>query len=182
MDIEFHIEGSPHPLVMQYINSFQWTNGEKRVKKRNKRVGLEYSIIESWNAQDDRELGLMFEDDIEVSPLFFDFILLMLRNYVFENPKDSELLVGVSLTTPRYNEIALVHRLFYPEEVIGKKERLYAHQLPCSWGAVYFPWEWRKFLDFYHWRKTKGPSQELYTIPNTSVNLWQRSWKRYQPI
>lgn len=178
MDLEFHVEGDPHPLVIQFINAFQWPNGEKRMKRRNKRVGLEVAIMESWGAQDDRELGMMFEDDIEVSPLYFDFILLNLRNYIIRKPSGSELLVGVSLTTPRFNEVNIPHRMFYPKNVIGEDSRLYAHQLPCSWGAVYFPWEWRKFLDFYHWRKTKGPSEELATVPHGYVNLWRRSWKR----
>lgn len=179
MNLEFHVEGDPHPLVIQYINSFQWPNGEKRLKRKNTRAGLEASIMESWNAADDRELGMMFEDDIEVSPLYFDYILLTLKNYLLGTPKNSDALVGISLTTPRFNEVNIPHRMFLPDYYIGKQEKMYAHQLPCSWGAVYFPWEWRKFLEFYHWRKTKGPNEELGTVPHGYVNLWRRSWKRY---
>lgn len=166
---------------MQYINSFSWSFGSKSIKRRQVRVGLELAIMESWKAEDDRQLGLMFEDDIEVSPHYFDYILLLLKNYLLKegNEADKKFLAGISLNTPRFNEVNIPHRYFYPDKVIGPAEVLYVHQVPCSWGALYFPWEWRSFRMYYTWRKNeKDFDEELSTITFGYVNLWRRSWKR----
>jgi hypothetical protein len=41
VDLDMHIEGEYHPLVVQYTNTFKWPYGSKRVKKRNIKTGLE---------------------------------------------------------------------------------------------------------------------------------------------
>jgi hypothetical protein len=180
LNLEFHIEGDPHPFVLRYINSLNWPHGSLKVKKRNMKAGLEVAIIESWKADDDRELGLMFEDDIEVSPQYFDYILLALKNTldIKASARERDAIVGISLNTPRFNEVNFPHRPFFPDQLVGKNPNLFLLQIPSSWGAVYFPWEWRKFLAFYKWRKSQGPGEELDTIPHAFVNLWRRSWKR----
>jgi hypothetical protein len=53
----------------------------------------------------------------------------------------------------------------------------YLSQIPCSWGAVYFPEHWREFHTYVASRLTK-PSYP-FMVPNVRSNRWQHSWKKY---
>lgn len=52
----------------------------------------------------------------------------------------------------------------------------YLSQVPCSWGAVYFPQAWREFHSYLVHRLAITPVSVL--VPLRS-NSWSRSWKRY---
>ena len=56
----------------------------------------------------------------------------------------------------------------------------YLSQIPCSWGAVYFPEHWREFHTYVACRLT-DPSLSLKkdVVPNVRSSRWQRSWKKY---
>ena len=41
VDMEVHLEGDYHPLVMQYVNNLTWPFGAYEIKKRNIKAGLE---------------------------------------------------------------------------------------------------------------------------------------------
>ena len=58
----------------------------------------------------------------------------------------------------------------------------YLSQIPCSWGAVYFPEHWREFHDYLSVRLS-GDLPTLATdaivAPGVRSNKWTRSWKKY---
>ena len=70
----------------------------------------------------------MFEDDIEVSPYYFDYILLTLKNALNAkgSEKERDFLVGISLTTPRFNEANIPHRAFFPDSLIGSDPKAFS--------------------------------------------------------
>lgn len=56
----------------------------------------------------------------------------------------------------------------------------YLSQIPCSWGAVYFPEHWMEFHDYL----TTRFSEEVFNltqvvVPNVRSNQWKMSWKKY---
>lgn len=58
----------------------------------------------------------------------------------------------------------------------------YLSQIPCSWGAVYFPEHWRQFHDYLTVRLSgKYPPLSLDSIvaPGLRSNKWTKSWKKY---
>ena len=77
------------------------------------------------------------------------------------------------MSTPRYDEVNLLTSIWLPECEIGPNWRVFLFQLPCSWGVLYFPWAWRRFLKYF--KNASGSP----VIPATRINLWQRSWKRF---
>lgn len=144
--------------------------------------------MSSWLATDDREFAFFFEDDIEVSPHYFDFSLISLHRLVLPKGRRSppgtsvwvDRLVGISLNTPRYNEIIYPPVRWTPPEAISADETLFLFGLPCSWGALYFPWKWREFLTYYYWRSSQPPGDVLDdAIPDSATRLWRRSWKKF---
>ena len=56
----------------------------------------------------------------------------------------------------------------------------YLSQIPCSWGAVYFPEHWREFHDYLAVRLS-GSVLPISGIvaPGVRSNKWTRSWKKY---
>lgn len=58
----------------------------------------------------------------------------------------------------------------------------YLSQIPCSWGAIYFPEHWREFHDYLAVRLAGShpalPPQGL-VAPGVRSNKWTRSWKKY---
>lgn len=143
--------------------------------------------MESWQPISDRELAFFFEDDIEVSPLYFEYSLVALKRYGILAPSEggalrnpaTERLVGISLNTPRYDEINMPPRDWIPQQEIGEGESHFLFQLPCSWGALYFPWRWREFLEYYEWRRNNTPDELHRSIPDSATMFWRQSWKKY---
>lgn len=128
----------------------------------------------------------MFEDDIEVHGGYFDYVLVSLYKHVFTGPNQqrntdyhSNHLFGISLTTPRYDETSIPRKAWTPDQAIGTEEPFFLFQLACSWGALYFPWTWRRYLAYYQWRTKLELPKKIDVIPFSYVNIWERSWKRY---
>ena len=58
----------------------------------------------------------------------------------------------------------------------------YLSQIPCSWGAIYFPAHWREFHDYLSARLSgsySALSAEAVVAPGVRSNKWTRSWKKY---
>lgn len=56
----------------------------------------------------------------------------------------------------------------------------YLSQIPCSWGALYFPEHWREFHAYLTARLASAvlPLSEP-VVPEVRSNRWTRSWKKY---
>ena len=147
----------------------------------------------------DDEHVLPLEDDIQVSPFFYWWLLRAQRSY--GDFDDGHLmrtrgLVGVSLYTPRLNEIAYPQQKWLPDRATAST--VFVLQVPCSWGALFLGSAWRDFLKFYHMRVKKpffdfaqeaaqrgiGKNREplgdpSLALPRSRSNVWPRSWKRF---
>ena len=104
-------------------------------------------------------------------------------------------MVGISLYTPRLNEISLGREHNQPWRASSHiAEPAFLMQLPSSWGALYFAPFLRHFKRFYAVRtrwplyntsadddpmKQRTASNPLLNLPNCRANHWPRSWKRF---
>jgi hypothetical protein len=56
----------------------------------------------------------------------------------------------------------------------------YLSQIPCSWGAVYFPEHWREFHEYLPPRLSGASlGVDQHIVPNVRSNKWSKSWKKY---
>jgi hypothetical protein len=56
----------------------------------------------------------------------------------------------------------------------------YLSQIPCSWGAVYFPQHWKEFHTYLTWRLSEFTiKMSQNVVPDVRSNKWSKSWKRY---
>jgi hypothetical protein len=181
VDLEFHIDGEAHPLVLEYVlHNVTWSHGQTIRNIRSNRVGLMLNIMESWQpTPGSDQVAIFLEDDLEVSPFFFRFIRAVVQR---EDYRRDPNLFGIALYSPKTNELVRPIADFRPRFLT--KDALYLMQLPCSWGAVYFPEHWGAFQTYARERvlfdASKG-SKGLYVppIPGISSNRWTRSWKRF---
>ncbi|PJF20060.1 hypothetical protein PSACC_00117 [Paramicrosporidium saccamoebae] len=173
VNLEFHLDGEASERVLEYVSQVDWQHGTIR------------TIMESWEARSDDEFAFFFEDDIEVAPRFFEYSVIALEKYILPGGQLAnqtvltERFFGISLVTPRYNEIAMKPVDWIPSQEIGMEESQFLFQLPSSWGALLIPWFWRQFLQFYRWRRDKDGSDLKQSIPDSAVRYWRRSWKKF---
>lgn len=208
VQLTFHIESDADEITKHFIqNEFKWTHGPLQVRQRVQKGGLLAAITESWYPLTNDEYAIILEDDIEVGPLFYLWSKLSLIKYRYlphansQDPLDSMIstqLFGISLYTPRVQELTIPRRKIDPYSRL--KQRAFLWQLPCSWGAVYFPDKWREFIGYIRARlqnTTSYPAESLLPptisqtypdfphgnyevyLPNSRSNAWKKSWKRY---
>lgn len=146
------------------------------------------SIVESWYPVDNHTYGVLLEDDVEVSPLFYSWLKFSILYYRYgteEMRRKAQRLYGVSLYQPKNIELRPegrrkfdAHKLL--EEVGIPSTLPYLSQIPCSWGAAYFPEHWREFHHFLSIRLSEATLDLSDPIvPNIRSNRWPNSWKRY---
>ena len=200
MPLRVLVDGDPLPEVLSFAHSFEWTHGSKEVIEFDHSLGVRGMWINSTRRDlEDHEHIIPLEDDIEVSPLFYWWLLRAARAYgPFGSPRSVRRtrLVGISLYTPRLNEILYPQVRWLPDKATAANA--FALQVPCSWGALYFGGVWKDFIRFYHVRtsvpffnftqeanqrgvgKNREPlGDPALVLPRSRSNVWPRSWKRF---
>ncbi|KAK5823335.1 hypothetical protein F5H01DRAFT_273018 [Linnemannia elongata] len=189
VSLTLNMDAEADRVTIQMAGSFQWEFGEKFMRHRVRRGGLMLAVVEAWYPQGNNEYAVLLEDDVEVSPLFYSWIKYNILKYRYS--PDSQLyqnMFGVSMYSQKFVETHLAGRTpFNPEDIFIETPEYelrtpFLLQLPCSWGAVYFPEHWREFHEYVadrlldiEWNKT---SLQSVQIPNSRTNRWSNSWKK----
>ncbi|KAI9480703.1 MAG: hypothetical protein EXX96DRAFT_482058 [Benjaminiella poitrasii] len=191
VELVVNMEQTADHKTHNLVNRFQFNHGLKKLRHRIRKGGLMPAIVESWYPSDNDNYGVLLEDDIELSPLFYVWSKYNILKYRYEENNDSDAykyVYGVSLYSPRNLELLPEgRRPFNPEPVLEEggysKRAPYATQIPCSWGAVYFPEHWREFHAYLTERINKeerfGKGFYNITVPESRSERWKKSWKKY---
>ena len=102
-----------------------------------------------------------------------------------EAPNQSPKLFGISLYQQKIIELRPEGRQPFDAKTLFADHGFprttpYLSQIPCSWGAVYFPQHWREFHTYLAWRLSEFAikiSQNV--VPDVRSNKWSKSWKKY---
>lgn len=196
-----------HRTTLKFLDSLRWAHGPLTLHRRQANAGLKRSIIEAWYPASMDEAGAFFEDDIEVSPLWYVWATRALAEYAPPPPapaddataaddntearhghggaahrakpgsKHAGKLLGVSLFRPIHDELS-GHGC-----VVANDFSPFALQQPCSWGAVYLPGPWRRFRGWYDAHASEPAELRDDNDPriDPSSNTWpsESSWKKY---
>ena len=176
----FNIDVGTSADVVEYATSFSWPHGSKSIHRRVKKGGLVTAVAECWYPSSPEDHGIILEDDIEVSPYFFRWLLNALKaHYADPDPR----VVGISLYTPRTVEHIVGRARFRIDPSKIYRETMYGQPLPCSWGALWLPSAWTEFLAY---MSTRLEAEEAVSVKGTTVSVpgsltmyWARSWKKY---
>ncbi|CAG8515441.1 27283_t:CDS:2 [Racocetra persica] len=182
-----NIDRSADPVTLKYCKTFKWKYGKKEIRHRVVQGGLLPAIIESYYPVDEDDYGIILEDDIEVSPFFYIWTKYSILKYRY-GPKRvlSGRMFGVSFYNTKINELDMNGRRPFDPRLALKgtdypSQTPYLSQVPCSWGAVFFPEIWREFHYYLTARliDNEGPKLQNITVPNCRANKWRKSWKRF---
>ncbi|XAR59742.1 hypothetical protein NMG60_11015695 [Bertholletia excelsa] len=179
--ISFNMDSQVDEATIKLVSSFNWPHGPKTLRRRIIQGGLIRAVSESWYPSSDDDYGLLLEDDIEVSPYYYLWIKYALLAYHYDPQINFPELASISLYTPRLVEVVKERPKWNPTEFFKRihPNTPYLHQLPCSWGAVFFPKLWREFYVYMNMRFTEDAKQNPVQIPKSRTNGWQASWKKF---
>lgn len=188
VNLHVNLEQTTDADTRRLFDGAKWPVGELFLRHRVLLGGLMTSIVESWYPADNDTYGVLLEDDIEVSPLFYSWLKFTILYYRYGSAQTralSQRQYGVSLYQPKNIELRPegrrsfdAHELFADLGIPDTSP--YLSQVPCSWGAVYFPEHWREFHHFLSIRLSET-AMELSdeVVPDIRSNRWPNSWKRY---
>lgn len=179
--ITFNMDSKVDEATIRLVGSFEWPHGTKTLRRRIVQGGLIRAVSESWYPSSDDDFGLLLEDDIEVSPYYYLWIKYALMAYHYDPQVSLPELSSISLYTPKLVEVVKERPKWNATEFFKHihPNTPYLHQLPCSWGAVFFPKHWREFYVYMNMRFTEDAKSNPVQIPKSRTNGWQASWKKF---
>jgi hypothetical protein len=161
------IDYSGDNAVEKYANKFNWEYGEKIVITHEKNLGLRKHVLKCGDLTQKYGSIILLEDDLVVSPLFYQYTKKALDFYD-ENDK----VAGISLYNHKYNVNA--QQTFEP---LSDGFDNYWLQFASSWGQAWSAKQWQGFKFWYDNEATKLLVTD--DIPTNIVNWPESSWLKY---
>ena len=145
---------------------FNWRHGEKEVIYHKKRLGLRNHIIKCGDLSYEYDSVIILEDDLFVSPYFYQYALEALNYY-----EDCKKIAGISLYNLTYTEAD--KQPFIP---LQDNSDVYFKQVPSSLGQVWNKTHWDSFKQ---WYKTNPDLNKISGLPSLAKSWPEYSWKKY---
>ena len=101
INLVFNLEAKSSKRLVDFVVGFRWPHGSKTVRMRLIKGGLVRAVSEAWYPSSMFEYGLLLEDDLEVSPLYMNWINRVMNAHTHST---ANRLIGISLYSPRVTE------------------------------------------------------------------------------
>lgn len=160
------IDCSNDESVYNYAKEVAWPFGKKYVNIQNKRLGLKNHIFQCGDLSQYFKAIIILEDDLYVSPAFYDFTIEVVNAY-----KNSNVIAGFSLYAPELN--GFVNLPFIP---LHNGADVYLAQDVPTWGECFTFSHWKKFKE---WYSTIKEEDILNTEMPYQIKTWTRAWSKY---
>lgn len=160
------IDHSGNEEVVQVAEEFLWHYGEKKVIYHSKRMGLRHHIISCGDLTEKYGAVMILEDDLYVSPDFYNYAMEALLKY-----GDHDKIAGISLNTKR--ELLESPYPFFP---LHTGYDVFFQQFASSWGQVWNLRMWRLFKEWYNENQILPNS---VNVPITILNYPETSWAKF---
>lgn len=155
-----------HHDVVKIANEFEWKYGEKKIIHHQKNLGLKEHVLSCGDLSEQYGAVIVLEDDIIVSPYFYNYAMQALKVY------DQDLnIAGISLYTWEWSQVA--DRAFLPAH---SGSDVYFFQNAQSWGQL---WSKRMWQEFKEWYLTHKDIEINTNLPDNVRNWSARSWLKY---
>ena len=164
-------------LATQLSQTRNYKHGPVSAIFASENKGLRATMLEAW-APVAGEYAMFLEDDIEASPLLLRYAETMVYAYS-EGGGDGgdtgaardDNVLGFKLYNQRWDEVNQKY-----EDKVENGYVPFKLQEPCSWGSVFVPGPYQRYLHWYALNKHLDPY-----IPNAWSNTWRadRSAKKY---
>lgn len=155
--------------ILELANHFLWKYGQKKVIYQNQHLGLREHILKCGDLSQEYGNIILLEDDIYVSPYFYNFSTQAVEFYQVDHR-----IAGISLYSPRYNETAGL-----PFVPLQSNYDIFFSQFPSSWGQLWTPDQWKMFRDWYNTSSNLEIDLLDSSIPQNVKEWPESSWKKY---
>ena len=137
VDLIIHVDGGyQNKDTKDVANSIKWPFGNKKVFFSNDRKGLAQAWFSAWFPSDNKTFAIIFEDDIVVSPLWYQWLTCAWKKY-----RDRDDIAGISLQRQRL----IPYKPAKIKEIINNHEP-FLFPLVGSIGFSPHPIRWKQFL------------------------------------
>lgn len=153
--------------VKNIADEFIWCHGEKRIIFHNERLGLKKHILSCGELLKEFEAIAVFEDDLIVSPGFFQFMKEAVPKYY-----NDDRIAGISLYKYEWNEHA-----GYPFEPARSQYDAFFIKTSQSWGQIWMKPQWSNFIEWLHKNPNLCLNDKLF--PSDVLNWPNSSWKKH---
>lgn len=160
------IDGGGDPKICEIAESFVWEYGLKRIITHEINLGLRNHVLSCGDLTSEYGSIILFEDDLFVSPLFYQYVSQALEFY-----KDDERIAGIATYARNRHKFTILP--FYP---ISNGFDVYMAQFPSSWGQAFTYNQWRGFRTYYD----TSPQIEITDRIPEAVKWWgENSWLKF---
>ena len=160
------LEGGADEACERLAEDFEWRVGPKRIIRQQNHLGLRQHIMACAAQSKASGAALILEDDLILSPYFYQFARETTLRYQTERK-----VASIGLYSYRINEFC-----HYPFEPIPDQWDAFFMQVPCSWGQVFLGHAWQDFENFL---QREGEAVDGIKLPDTVKRCWRsHSWKK----
>ncbi|MGK0488817.1 MAG: hypothetical protein ACJAXB_002004 [Candidatus Endobugula sp.] len=152
--------------VVEIAETFEWPFGPKDVIHQSENLGLKQHVLTCGDLTERFGSMIMLEDDLYVSPAFYDYAARALDYY-----EDEDRVGGVSLYGHKINVSGQL-----PFESLNDGNDVYFLQIAASWGQAWSQSQWRAFRDWFIFN-TVVPNSAL--MPDYIINWPATSWLKH---
>lgn len=161
------IDKSDNSEIVQLAEQIEWKHGTKRVINHDLHLGLKEHVFRCGDLTQQYDSVILLEDDLLVSPWFYDYALQMSEYY-----KSAERIAGVSLYRYFFTE-----NYYYPFHPLDDGSDVHFIQLPSSWGQMFSRTQWALFRT---WLNEHGEMNYTQKLPSYLASNWTKgSWKKH---
>lgn len=167
IDLIISIDNSGTDQVEIVARDTEWICGEKKIYTYEARQGLRKHILGCGRFLDEYDAIAVLEDDIIVSPSFYEYMREAVSFY-----KDDRNIAGISLYGYSINENNML-----PFKADYSEFDTYFIQYASSWGQIWMKDQWQAFYNWY-----LQNSEEFLDAEHIPYNVssWPKtSWKKY---
>lgn len=158
-----HQESQARSKVVEIAREFIWEHGPKEVILQSSNLGLKAHVLLCGDLAERFGSIIMLEDDLYVSPIFYDYSVQALNFY-----EDEDCIGGVSLYNHKMNFSN--QRPFTP---IEDGADVYFLQIASSWGQA---WSKRQWCCFREWLKDRNAVPTSAKMPDYIIAWPDKSW------
>lgn len=159
------IDKSDDQDVYSFVDNFQWNYGNKYVIIQEKRRGLKEHIYRCGDLSKFFKSVTILEDDLMVSPYFFDYVKKAVEIY-----GDDKNVAGISLYKNEFNGFNSLPLFF-----LNNGYDVFAYQSTSTWGETFTYSMWSLF------RAWLNDWDEDFSAVDTykEIKSWNKAWSKY---
>lgn len=160
------IDASGNKELYDFVRSYEWNYGEKYVIIREQKLGLKRHIFECGDLTKYFKAVILLEDDLFVSPFFYNYVLKTIDYY-----QEDDAVACVGLYSYASNIYAAL-----PFVPLQTEYDVYGIQATITWGEC---WNERMWQGFRTWLSHSEPIRwDTLDIPD-GVKNFKRAWSKY---